>query len=100
MSVFPKKGECSFKIRCSFKLFSVNLMLKGYSPHHINKKNSLGFDLDANQEYLVAFAWVLEGWSHMYEGTSEYCKGAEIPPESAAWSQTHEYHPEEFWVTC
>lgn len=36
----------------------------------------------------------------MYEGTSECCKGAEIPPGSAAWSRTHEYHPEEFWVTC
>jgi len=42
----------------------------------------------------------LGGWSHTYEGTSECCKGAENPPGSAAWSQTHVYHPEEFWVTC
>lgn len=77
-------------------------MLEGYSPHQIHKKVRyyLGFDLDVNQQYLVAFVWVLEGWLHTYEGTSEYCKGAEIPPGSAAWSQTHEYHPKEFWVTC
>lgn len=72
------------------------MMLEGHSPHQKWDYFS-GFYVF---QYLVAFVWVLEGWSHTYEGTSECCKGAEIPPGSAAWPRTHEYHPEEFWVMC